>query len=269
MNRLTLTEEQHDLIVSVIAARPSVESAVVLLGHCHDTDAGTRYLLRDVQVPPDSAYAERNEHRAVLHSAYVGPAVRQARGAGAFVGFLHNHPGVERPAFSRLDDQGEATLEPFLGRQFESGRHLSVVAGTREWTAREFGKRVSNPSDVEVVVVGKDVRRITRADASPAAPGRYERQLRAFGPEGQQSLERLRVGIIGLGGTGSLVAQQLAHLGVGHMTLVDFDLVDESNLNRLVGAGAVDVGRPKIEVIGASIAHLNQKCRLHLTPVST
>ena len=54
--------------------------------------------------------------------------------------------------------------------------------------------------------------------------------------------------IVGLGGTGSVVAQQLAHLGVSHYTLVDPDIVDVSNLNRLIGATHADVGAHKVAV---------------------
>lgn len=79
---------------------------------------------------------------------------------------------------------------------------------------------------------------------------RFDRQIRLFGREGQARLERARVGIVGLGGLGSHVAQQLALLGSRSIRLIDADTVNESNLNRLVGGSAADfdAARPKVEV---------------------
>ena len=84
--------------------------------------------------------------------------------------------------------------------------------------------------------------------AGGASHGRDDRQVRAFGEPGQRLLRRLHFAVIGAGGTGSLVCQQLAHLGASCITVVDPDLVEETNLNRLVGSIPSDVGRPKVEV---------------------
>lgn len=62
-----------------------------------------------------------------------------------------------------------------------------------------------------------------------------------LGPESDEVLRSLTVGIIGLGGGGSHVSQQLAHAGVGNFLFVDPDYIDESNLNRLVGGTLADV----------------------------
>lgn len=68
------------------------------------------------------------------------------------------------------------------------------------------------------------------------AEGRYSRQEALFGREGQRRLQAKRVGIVGVGGLGSHVVQQLVHLGVLWYVLVDPDVVTSSSLNRLIGA---------------------------------
>ena len=67
--------------------------------------------------------------------------------------------------------------------------------------------------------------------------GDFSRQS-FLGPEAEQILADARVTIAGLGGGGSHIVQQLAHLGVGHFRLIDPQEIDASNLNRLVGATA-------------------------------
>jgi molybdopterin/thiamine biosynthesis adenylyltransferase len=70
---------------------------------------------------------------------------------------------------------------------------------------------------------------------------RYSRNEGLFGAEGQAMIAAIAVAIVGLGGLGAHVAQQLAFLGVEKYGLVDFDIVTESSLNRLVGATEGDV----------------------------
>jgi sulfur-carrier protein adenylyltransferase/sulfurtransferase len=87
----------------------------------------------------------------------------------------------------------------------------------------------------------------------PLRPAQYERYRRhlslpEFGLEGQQRLLASSVLLIGAGGLGCPLAQYLAAAGVGRIGLVDFDVVDVSNLQRQVLYGTQDVGRPKVEV---------------------
>jgi sulfur-carrier protein adenylyltransferase/sulfurtransferase len=87
----------------------------------------------------------------------------------------------------------------------------------------------------------------------PLRPEQYERYRRhlslpEFGLEGQQRLLASSVLLIGAGGLGCPLAQYLAAAGVGRIGLLDFDVVDVSNLQRQVLYGTRDVGRPKVEV---------------------
>ncbi len=84
------------------------------------------------------------------------------------------------------------------------------------------------------------------AGADPS--GRYSRQITLLGAAGQRRLTDASVVLIGLDGLGSHLAQQLAYLGVRQYTLLDGDTVDDSSLNRLIGATGADVGAPKADV---------------------
>jgi molybdopterin-synthase adenylyltransferase len=76
-----------------------------------------------------------------------------------------------------------------------------------------------------------------------------------LGPTSEATLAAARVAIVGCGGGGSHIAQQLAHLGVGHYRLIDPQAIEASNLNRLVGATTADVdaAAPKIEIVRRTI----------------
>ncbi len=87
---------------------------------------------------------------------------------------------------------------------------------------------------------------------------RFERQRRFFGANGQDKLRSTRVLIIGAGGLGSHVVQQLAYLGVGRLAVVDPDVLDATNRNRLVGAWAADpLGMPKVAIAQRLVAAID------------
>ena len=93
---------------------------------------------------------------------------------------------------------------------------------------------------------------------------RYSRQimLPSIGIEGQERLLQSRVLIIGLGGLGSPVALYLAAAGVGSLTLVDFDKVDLSNLQRQIIHRNDRIGMPKVESARLSLQAINPDCRV-------
>jgi molybdopterin/thiamine biosynthesis adenylyltransferase/rhodanese-related sulfurtransferase len=88
---------------------------------------------------------------------------------------------------------------------------------------------------------------------------RYSRHLimPEVGMEGQLKLKRARVLTIGTGGLGAPLGLYLAAAGVGHLGLVDFDVVDSSNLQRQVTFTTADVGKPKSEAAKARLTALN------------
>lgn len=101
---------------------------------------------------------------------------------------------------------------------------------------------------------------------SAAEQRRYHRHLiiPGFGPEGQQKLKAARVLVIGAGGLGSPLLMYLAAAGVGHIGIVDFDVVEDSNLQRQVLFGAADLGQFKVEAAKRRLEDLNPHIRITL-----
>jgi molybdopterin/thiamine biosynthesis adenylyltransferase/rhodanese-related sulfurtransferase len=94
---------------------------------------------------------------------------------------------------------------------------------------------------------------------APADYRRYDRQLKLpdFGISEQQSLRDARVAIVGVGGLGSPVLGYLAAAGIGHLSIIDSDSVEVSNLHRQPIYTTADVGRPKAETAASYALALN------------
>lgn len=92
----------------------------------------------------------------------------------------------------------------------------------------------------------------------------FSRTAIVVGKEGVEKLKGKRVAVFGLGGVGSFCAEALARAGVGALTLIDKDRVEESNLNRQLPALYSTVGMYKTEVMQARIVDFNKNCKVEI-----
>lgn len=177
------------------------------------------------------------------------------------VGFLHGHPSGF-PAFSDRDDANERAL--LAAAQNRNGHDASLVSLLalpkdqligRIWQGSAYGVQA------QILETGH---RMRLHPTSPVAPSSaLDRQVRVFGAAFSIALRRMKFTIVGAGGTGSPLAIMLARAGAGHIAIIDFDTVEETNLHRLYGATMADIGRPKAQVLAERINALG----LHTTAI--
>jgi molybdopterin-synthase adenylyltransferase len=227
--------------------RTDVETAGLLLGDHMSTPLGDIIAVRHALPLPDDAYNIRAIDRISINPVALNRLIRPARDNNQSVLTIHTHPGASEAWFSAADDAGDARLMPSLHCQIDDATHGSIVVTSNgDAAARVFRcDGISERADIQIVG------RTLTAPRGPALPSEpwFSRQELALGAKGHAQLRRLRIAVIGLGGIGSLVSMQLAHLGVGQLVLVDGDIVEASNLSRIVGATKADVGHTsKVEV---------------------
>jgi molybdopterin/thiamine biosynthesis adenylyltransferase len=230
----------------------AVESAAVLL--CVPVplrlSGGWRLLVKEIHTPTDYDYDVRNDTRVQLTVNFCLPLERKARLNGWSVVYVHTHPLADDASFSSIDDASEEPMACYLALRCPGVPHGSLLFARSATAARKLGTK----EPMRVLEIGATVRVASDQQEPVLLEDRFDRQVRAFGAEGQRRIAQLTVAIVGLGGTGSLVAQQLAHLGVRKFILVDDDVVEASNLNRVVAAQPTDVDETaKIEVAGRTI----------------
>ncbi len=90
----------------------------------------------------------------------------------------------------------------------------------------------------------------------------FARTERLLGADGLQKLTDARVILLGVGGVGSWCAEALVRSGLGHLTLVDPDKVDVTNINRQLPATTRTVGQPKVEVLKDRLLEINPLCEI-------
>lgn len=217
-----------------------------------------RLLVNAVHLPQPDEYEARSEVTAYPTAGFRLPIEKRARLEGLSLVYCHSHPAQHGPpSFSTIDDETEIALARYATGRVPKVPHASLVIGAEGYRARVLG----TAEPVGVSEIGRVVIRHGTAAATPIGLV-HDRQVRAFGEEGQRAIQGLRIAIIGLGGTGSVIAQQLAYLGVRHFLLIDPDVVDETSLNRLVGATQRDLGRPKVLVARRSIRRVAPEAKV-------
>ena len=242
MSRLVLSAE----LLSTLRAellKHKEETCAILFGRSIVVSGNlARIVVRKSKHPHSDEYAFRTSMCAQLRPEFVAEVTQQARRNNESVIFVHTHPFSSRD-FSEIDDKGEVALEAFLRQRIPDAVHASLLLTPQISIARELGQH----RPLRVIGVGDTITWGEAVDVIDAGE-RYERQIRAFGVTGQRILSSLRIGIVGLGGTGTIILQELVHLGVNNFLLLDPDTVEATNLNRLIGATLADVGRSKVKV---------------------
>ncbi len=117
------------------------------------------------------------------------------------------------------------------------------------------------------MALGKDgVMRTDHAevvDSQADLARRFSGLERLYGVQGAAQIRKAHVAVIGIGGVGSWAAESLARSGVGQITLIDFDQVAESNINRQIHADTLSVGKAKVLAMQERIALINPECKVN------
>jgi molybdopterin-synthase adenylyltransferase len=198
---------------------------------------------------------ERNVHgNASFMPHYFDRALDVALESQSGLAFLHAHLGPGWQPMSPDDSDTErkragailgATALPLLGMTIGTDGSISA----RFWN--RIAPRTFEPAWCESVRVVGEAMRVFFDDTQvppPPVQGTQIRTVSAWGEQVQADLARLRVGVIGVGSVGAVVAEALARIGVRRIALIDFDTVELHNLDRLLHASLADVGNPKVEV---------------------
>lgn len=256
MAAIKITESVREEVLQYLFSKPG-EHFGFLSANAYPSTKGPVFLVREFLPIRDELVSVSNEGWEVHTEAILEVVNHAVLNQRALIE-VHNHAtGIAQ--FSTIDRDGLEQFIPYI---------LDSLPG------RPYGATVWTLSDVygeyfETSARGNPVRSITTVGASftqlNAGPGkavldpRFIRQESWLTSAGQAALGKLRIGIVGLGGTGSLVVQNLAYLGIQDFVLVDGDDAEESNMNRLVTASFADMETPKTILGRRLIRGINPK----------
>ena len=237
-----------------------IETGAVLLAIVNTAENGSLRLLGTSLIDvPEDAYELRGPFELrVLSHGYV-PALAQAEHLQAVPIWLHTHPGDgSDTGMSRHDDVVNSQLSDLFRLRAESDYYGALVIGHEHgaltFTGHLDDGEVTQPID-RLVMPGDRIEVAHNSD-SDTFEGRgalFDRNIRAFGGGVQDAISHLRFAVVGCGGTGSAVAEQLIRLGVRKIDLYDPDELSLSNVTRVYGSTPNQVGDLKVDVAKAHL----------------
>lgn len=190
------------------------------------------------------------------------PVINRAAIEGRAVVEFHNHP-LGPPRFSATDRIGYEEFVPYVLGSLP-GRPYAATVWTPDGVYGEVFRSCDESTAIRSVTAhGQRLRQLVAPRTRVSLGERFDRQLDWLTPESQAALGSLRIAIVGLGGTGSVMAQTLAYLGVADFLLVDNDSLDATSMNRVVTASAADVDTAKTVAARRTIRSVRPAARVH------
>jgi hypothetical protein len=257
--KLRLTGGQHAALRSHLFPGDGKEAvALALCGRRVGTSQHVLTVRRLVPVPHDQC-SIRTRKRVTWPTDLLPPLLEEAARRHLAVVKFHSHPG-NLAEFSEVDDQSDGELFSSVhGWLDDDLPHASVVMLP---DGQMFGRAVEADGQYaplsSVAVAGDDISFWHQADGDEEESDVLASHQQLFGDGTLRRLRQLSVAVVGCSGTGSIVVEQLARLGVGQLTMVDPDRVERRNLNRIVNATGEDAreNRFKVHVLARRIEEM-------------
>jgi molybdopterin/thiamine biosynthesis adenylyltransferase len=246
---ITLTEADFRSLVDHLYQPGSTEQAAYLLCSLSITASASRLLVKEViPVIPAEIISDSGHHMEITPQSFMRAMKRADSEHLSFV-FVHSHPDGT-VGHSPQDDSTEHSLFRTAYIRIRGyAVHASMVFSDIDSPRARVWHSDGTTSSVEVIRSIGDRFRFVQREPQMNVAGIYDRQVRAFGSGVQCLLKTLHIGIVGTGGTGSAVAEQLIRLGIGRLSLFEGQRLEASNITRVYGSRIADVGQPKVDII--------------------
>src|SRR5260370_3230044 len=230
----------------------------LLIGLCNASQMGNWLMLaqecrlaRDNEVRRDARGLHwTGELTSELHD--------EARRTGRGILLLHAHGGRDHvPGLSETDASTVDEILPHLGMLLPDVPHAYVVVNTTHATG--WAQLGNERRALDRITLATNPLRTWTSEVTTCEPvhARDQRQAAALGELGIAKLRRSTVGIVGVGGAGSQVAEMLAHAGIGRLVVVDPDALSDVNLSRTHGASPETVGQLKVQSAKAMVERIS------------
>ncbi|MDD1522887.1 ThiF family adenylyltransferase [Bradyrhizobium sp. WBAH42] len=280
--RLTLAEGMYQALTRHLFPGDHDEHGAIILAGICESDRGLRLVARELHLAVDGVdYVPGKYGYRMLKAQFIQSRILRARDLKLAYLAIHNHRGTTSVDFSPADMASHERGYPAL-LDIARGMPVGALVFADEAVAGDlwFPGLSRAPLASAAVIGSKRLELFPQPPALAMHMPDYDRQSRLFGDRGQAILGRTRVGIIGLGGAGSVLAELLGRLGVGEFVLADPDKAETTNLPRLIAALRTDASPPswlpawireklrkyKVDMASRNIKRANPNAKVHALP---
>ena len=239
---VVISHAAYEALRQHLLGNPRYEQHAFLLAGLSQSSRGTKLLVRDMVFACDFDFIKRSSTYLHLQPSYVLPVLDRCRKEGLHPIEVHSHPFADNGVtYSALDLDNERNKMLWYAERMPDTLAATMVFGHGSFDGHWYDSRARKIRALDNLrVVGTTIRDLRPTSSPKPSDGTdpynevFNRQELAYGAAGQALLRNVRVGLVGLGGLGSVLACEFAYLGIRDFVLVDMDRVEETNLNRLM-----------------------------------
>ncbi|CAM4025437.1 ThiF family adenylyltransferase [Paenibacillus alkaliterrae] len=252
--KLRMSGRDHAALSRHLFPGDNKEAVALALCGAHSSESGVIITVHKIYPVPYSI-CEREEDRIQWPADFAVNLLNEAASKQMRILKIHSHP-YGYPEFSSTDDDSDyaffRTASEWLDN--ENPGVSAIMFPDLSIRARAVNGE-GRFSDVEsVLVAGSDIMFWKQQGSEGHIQGYAERTAQTFGEGTIRMLSELSIGVVGVSGTGSPVVELLYRTGVGELVLVDGDIIEERNLNRIFNSSMRDAGEQKAKVFVAEDA---------------
>ena len=251
-----MTTSQHEALLNHLFPGDGLEAAAILLCNQGTGKRHHRLMVMDILYPSHNL-SERKEDFVSWHFLDFFPPhkISNIDQSGQSVVTIHSHPnGCGK--FSELDDRNDRELFHSVCNWFDDGRPngSAIMLSNGQIKARTVDAHGMFRAMPTVSVVGENIH-IWKRHKFQAETAYQDKITQTLGKGTLDLLRTMRIGVIGCSGTGSIIIELLVRNCIGELVIVDDDIVEEKNLNRLINStiDAAHKEQPKVLAIKQAI----------------
>ena len=262
---LTMTEPQHKEIYRILFPGDGLESAAILLCNQGRGVKYRRLMVAEIVFLPHSQSVRNSDSIIWPFLDHLTPSkIADIDKSEQSIITIHSHPDGTCD-FSPVDDENDRILFGSVHHWFKDKRPLGSTIMVPD--GRIKGRTVDScgyfQKMVGISVIGNSIR--LWKPAKKLGETGYERKLsQTFGKGTLALLRSMRVGVVGCSGTGSILVELLSRNCIGELVIVDDDMVEDKNLNRIINSTATAAAKkePKVSVLKKAVELMGMRTRV-------
>ncbi|MCY4149386.1 MAG: ThiF family adenylyltransferase [Gammaproteobacteria bacterium] len=258
---LSLTKSLYDDLRTHLYPDDGFESVAVMLCHSGIGKLGLRLMANQLMLVDTELCYERSSNRLCwpFASCFNPEKISEIDELGLSIMTIHSHPSGFSD-FSEIDDKNDCELFSSVCSWFDDDRPngSAIMLPNGQILARLVNHAGKFTSIQTVSVIGEDISIWKQNSIGRKVPSFGSRIAQTFGKGTYQLLRKIRAGVVGCSGSGSIVVELLSRNCIGHLVIVDPDDVETKNLNRVINSTKADARKktPKVELLKRSVRRM-------------
>lgn len=253
---LSMTTSQHEALLNHLFSGDGLEAAAILLCNQGTGKRHHRLMAMDILYPSHNLSERKEDFVSWPFLDFFPPhKISNIDQSGQSIVTIHSHPNG-CGEFSELDDRNDRELFHSVCNWFDDGRPngSAIMLSNGQIKARTVDAHGMFRAMPTVSVVGENIH-IWKRHKFQAETAYQDKIAQTLGKGTLDLLRTMRIGVIGCSGTGSIIIELLVRNCIGELVIVDDDIVEEKNLNRLINStiDAAHKEQPKVLAIKQAI----------------